>query len=106
MIGWILVGAAIGAVGITVLDKFWESIAQWLNNTAADVVGKYLGVGARKCMHRTVSTVTRVRSAIHNVSVIYAKKTPRDSFYERVTCQSDAPVYTIDKGVLNEIERT
>lgn len=105
MLGWVVLGMAIGAVAITVIDKFWESIAQWLNNTAADVVGRYLGYKARNYMHRAVSTVSRIRDNLHNTSIIYTKKTPRDSFYEKVTCEVDAPVYTVDKGVLNEIKK-
>lgn len=44
--GWFILGAlAMGAI-----TYFWDDIKNWLNNTAADVVQKYIGYDARRAM--------------------------------------------------------
>jgi uncharacterized membrane protein YeaQ/YmgE (transglycosylase-associated protein family) len=104
--GWVVVGAIAGAAAVTVINKFWEEIAYWLNNTAANAVGNVLGHNARNNMHRAVTTVGNIRNQlIHNTAVIYTKRNAMDSFYEKVTYDTTAPVYQIDKRVLNEIQK-
>lgn len=39
MIGWVIAGAVLGAALLTAIDRFWNDIAGWLNNTAANAVG-------------------------------------------------------------------
>lgn len=60
MIGWVIAGAVLGAVLLTAIDRFWNDIAGWLNNTAANAVEKVLGYDARKFMQRAVSNVTKL----------------------------------------------
>lgn len=105
MLGWFIAGAVAGAILVTVIDRFWDSIASWLNNTAANAVERVLGYDAKKFMQRAVVTVGRIRDKLHNTSVVYTKKTPRESFYTKVTYDVEAPVYQIDDEVLKEIER-
>lgn len=108
MIGWViagLVGVVLGATAVTMIDKFWDNIASWLNNTAADAVEKVLGQNARKNMHRAVITVGRLRDRIHNNAVVYAKQHITDSFYEKITYSADAPEYKVDEEVIAEIQK-
>lgn len=105
MIGWILLGALAGAVAVTVIDRFWESIAQWLNNTAANAVERVLGYNAKKNMHRAVTNISRVRDYLHNKTVVYAKENPMDSYFQKVTYETDAPVYQIDTEVVEEVKK-
>lgn len=101
IIGWIVVGAVIGAA----LTVFWDDIAQWLNNTAADAVERVLGYNAKKNMHRAVATISRIREKILNRTVIYAKENEKDSYYKKIMCETDAPVYQIDTEVLEKLEK-
>lgn len=103
-LGWIVLGAVVGAVAVTVIDLFWDDIATWLNNTAADAVGRVLGYNARNHMQRAVTVISRLRDKLHNKAIIYTKKTPMDSFYQKVTYETEAPVYQIDDEVLEEVE--
>ncbi|KAI4451132.1 hypothetical protein C823_005681 [Eubacterium plexicaudatum ASF492] len=105
MIGWFLLGALAGAVAITVIDRFWEDIAHWLNNTAANAVERVLGYNAKKNMHRAVTTISKVRDYLHNTTVVYTKENPMDSFLQKVTYETDAPVYQIDTEVVEEIKK-
>lgn len=43
VIGAVAAGLVVGAALVVVLNKFWDDIAYWLNNTAAEVVGRRLG---------------------------------------------------------------
>lgn len=104
MIGWFLLGALAGAVAITVIDKFWEDIAHWLNNTAANAVERVLGYNAKKNMHRAVTTISRVRDYLHNTTVVYTKENPLDMYFRKVTYETDAPVYQIDPEVVKEVK--
>lgn len=103
MIGWFLLGAAVGAVAITVIDRFWEDIAHWLNNTAANAVERVLGYNAKKNMHRAVTTISRVRDYLHNTTVVYTKENPADLYFQKVTYDTDAPVYQIDSKIIKEV---
>lgn len=105
MIGWFLLGALAGAVAITVIDRFWNEIAEWLNNTAANAVGRVLGYNAKKNMHRAVTTISKVRDYLHNTTVVYTKENPMDSYFQKVTYETDAPVYQIESEVIEEVEK-
>ena len=48
IIGWIVVGV----ISATFFITFWDDIKRWLNNSAADVVEKYLGYDARQFMFK------------------------------------------------------
>ena len=45
MLGWVVVGLIFACAA---LKYFWEDIAHWLNNTAADAVERRFGIDARK----------------------------------------------------------
>lgn len=105
MIGWVLAGIAIGALLGTAIVAFWDQIKSWLNNTAADFVERYLGYGARKRMHRAVSTIDRAISAIKNRTVIYTKRNNMDMMFDKVTMEAEAQPYEISTDVLRKIER-
>ncbi|WP_343346245.1 hypothetical protein [Terrisporobacter petrolearius] len=104
MIGWVALGAAAVTVGAFALVKFWDQIRMWLNNTAANAVERLLGYGARTRMHRAVATVDRVIDKIRNRVVVYTKKDELDTHYHKTTLEAEASVYSIDEGVLKNIE--
>jgi len=101
LLGWIVLISATTVL----LDKFWEEISNWLNHTAADVVERVLGYNAKKFMNRAVVKIGRIREIIHNTAIVYTKKQAMDSFYEKVTYETDAPVYKIDSKVIEEIKK-
>ena len=101
IIGWIVVGV----ISATFFITFWDDIKRWLNNSAADVVEKYLGYDARQFMFKAVSKIDKVLGKIRNRTVVYTKKNRLDNFYSKVTLEADAEPYEIDSRVLQEIEK-
>lgn len=104
VVAGVALGVVVGVALAVILDKFWDSIANWLNNTAADVVGRTLGYNARKNMQRAVVTVSRIRDKLRNHGVIYTKKNPMDSYFVKATYETEAPAYQVDEDILNEID--
>lgn len=99
--GFILVGALLtGALLI-----FWNDIKEWLNNTAADVVQRYIGYDARKAMQRAVCVADRVVNKIRTRSTVYYKKNRLDTYFDKVTLEATAPVYEFDDEVIEEIRQ-
>ena len=103
-----LVGAVL-VVGLTVLaaklvTKYWDDICYWLNNTAADVVQKYIGYDARKAMHKAVNKADRFMNKIRNVSKVYYRKDPFATYYDVVTMQNTAPTYEFDEEFIKTID--
>lgn len=105
MIGWIIAGAVFGAVIATAIDRFWNDIAGWLNNTAANAVEKVLGYDARKFMQRAVANVTKIHDKLHNSTVIYTRQSALDTHIHKVTLKSTAPVYEQENDVKELFER-
>ncbi len=105
MIGWIIAGAVIGGVLVAAMARFWDSIASWLNNTAANSVEKALGYNARKFMQRAVATVTKIHDRLFNSTVVYTKKDALDTHIHRVTITSNAPLYSQEDEVKEEFEK-
>lgn len=104
-VGWMLVGTTVGFLLYTAIDRFWNSIAGWLNNTAANAVEKVLGYNARVHMQRAVATVTRIRERLHNSTVVYSKRNALDTHLHKVTLSSTAPVYEQEQEVKELFER-
>lgn len=100
LVGWVLVGAVLTGA----LLYFWNDIRDWLNNTAANAVERALGYNARKTMQRAVCNVDRVVNNLRTRAVVYNKKNPLDTHYDRVMLEATAPVYEIDNEVLQKIE--
>ena len=86
------------------LKYFWEDIANWLNNVAADAVERKFGVNARRTMQRAVCKVTRIMNRIDNVARVFLK-TERAGYLRQVDLHATAPVYEVDEEVLQEINR-
>lgn len=93
MLGWLIAGAVIGAVLVTAIDRFWNDIAGWLNNTAANAVEKVLGYDAKRFMQRAVANVTKIHDRLHNKTVVYTRQSALDTHIHKVTLSSTAPVY-------------
>lgn len=99
-IGWVIVGAVLTGA----LLYFWNDIRDWLNNTAANAVERALGYNARKTMQRAVCRVDRIVNTLKTTAVVYNKKNPFDTHYDRVMLEATAPVYEIDTEVLDKIQ--
>lgn len=104
MMGWVIAAGVVFA--FLALRYFWEDIAAWLNNTAANAVERTLGYNAKRFMQRAVSRVTRLGNTLRNVTTVFTKKSTTEKIFHKVTLQSSAPVYEQDKDVLNELNRT
>lgn len=96
---WILAGAVLTGV----IATFWDDIRSWLNSVAADFVERHLGYGARQKMHRAVSKVNKLINKIKNTSVVYTKKNDLDTYFDKTTIVSEAPIYEIDNDIIEEI---
>lgn len=103
MVGWVIAAGIV--FGIVALKYFWEDIAQWLNNTAADAVERVLGYDAKKFMRKAVSRVTRVMNKLDNITTIFAKRNAKSTMLDKVTITVSAPAYEQDQDVLKELER-
>ncbi len=108
MIGWVIVGAIVGgmvlgAVALKLVEKFWDSIKDWLNNTAADVVQKYIGYDARRAMQKAVNKADRFMNKIRNVSQVYYRSDPLATHYDKVTMETSAPTYEFDEEFIKTI---
>lgn len=108
MIGWLVAGMVMGAVLITAIDRFWNEIAGWLNNTAANAVEKVLGYDARRFMQRAVANITKIHDKLHNKTVVYTRQSVLDTHIHKVTLGSTAPVHEQEEEikVLFEKENT
>ena len=104
MLGWIVVGIGVGLL-LTAIDRFWNDIAGWLNNTAANAVEKVLGYDARKFMQRAVANVTRIHDRLHNKTVVYTRQSALDTHIHKVTLSSTAPVYEQEEDVRELFEK-
>lgn len=101
IIGFIILGAIASACLIT----FWEGIRNWLNNTAANAVEKYLGYNARNFITKATSVIDKSMGMIRNKSIVYSKKNRLDTYYSKVTIEANADPKKIDTKVLRELEK-
>ena len=99
----LLIGAwvILGAIATGALITFWDKIASWLNNVAADVVEKSFGYSARNKMQRAVAKIDRVMDKIRNRSTIFVKENRLDTHYLKTEIEAD--VYDIDSKIIDEI---
>lgn len=104
MLGWIVVGV-VGALLLTAIDRFWNDIAGWLNNSATNAVEKVLGYDARKFMHKAVANITKMHDRLQNKSVIYTRQSALDTHIQKVTLSSTAPVYEQEDDVKDLFEK-
>lgn len=103
--GFVLAAAA-ATLLTTAVIAFWNDIKDWLNNTAANVVQKYIGYDARQAMQKAVCKADRVMNKVRNVSEVYYKKNRLDTYYDKVTMETEAPAYEINQEVLDEIAKS
>ena len=101
----LLIGAwvILGAIAAGALITFWDKIASWLTNVAADVVEEAFGYPARNKMHRAVAKIDRVMDKIRNKSTIFVKENRLDTHYLKTEIEAEADVYDIDSKVIDEI---
>jgi hypothetical protein len=87
------------------IHGFCCTVKDWLNNVAADAVERVFGYGARNFMHRAIAKIDRVIDKVRNRSTIYTKKNNLDTHFLKTEIISEAPVYEIDREVLDEIKK-
>ena len=105
VLGAIILGVALGAVALKLVTKYWENIRDWLNNTAANVVQKYLGYDARKALQKAVCKTDRVMSKIRNRSIVYYLSSPLATHYDKVTMEATASTFDFEKEFLDAVEK-
>lgn len=99
--GWVI-AAGIVIASLTVLH-FWEDIASWLNNVAANAVERKFGINARKLMQKAVCRITRVMDKINNVARVFLKA-DRTGFLRQIDIKATAPIYELDEDVRKELD--
>ena len=100
-LGWFVIGMFAGAVALTAIDIFWNNIAQWLNNAAADAVERVLRNNARKHMERAIARVSKIRDKLHNITNVYTRQSALDTHVQKVTLESSAPLYEQEQEVID-----
>lgn len=100
-LGWVILGAVLTGA----LLRFWDDIRAWLNNTAANVVQRYIGYDARKAMQRAVCVADRVMNKLRNTSKIYYKKNAMDDYLDVVTVRTSAPIYEFDEEIQEKLSK-
>jgi hypothetical protein len=99
--------AAVGALLVGILARYWEDIRRWLNTTAADAVERALGYEARRNMHMAVSVADRVfrmfqgRAVATNVSTVFTLNA--DNTYGKVQMLNNIPAEELGQEYLNEM---
>lgn len=100
LIGAWVIGSFIAAGA---LITFWDNIASWLNNVAADVVEEAFGYSARNKMQRAVAKIDGVMDKIRNRSTIFVKENRLDTHYLKTEIEAEADVYDVDSKIIDEI---
>ena len=100
LIGAWVIGSVIAAGA---LITFWDKIASWLNNVAADVVEEAFGYSARNKMQRAVAKIDRVMDKIRNRSTIFVKENRLETHYLKTEIEAEADVYDVDSKIIDEI---
>ena len=103
----LLIGAWIlgGIIAAGALVTFWDNIANWLNQVAADVVEEKFGYSAREKMQKAITKIDRFMDKVRNRSTIFLKEDPLDTYYLRTEIEAEADVYEIDHKVIEEIKK-
>lgn len=97
-LGWILVGA----VASTLLVRYWDSVRAWLNTTAADFVGRYLGYDARSRMQQAVVLVDRFMGKIRQRTTL-TTLTPDGAALDEVEVETLYHEHEIDQALLQQL---
>ena len=106
MLEFIILAAALIGLG-AVLRVYWDRIRNWLNNSAADVVEKALGLKARKAMFKAVSVADRVfrvfnnRPVATNISTVFSKMS--NDTYEKVQMINNIPAEELGNEYMEEM---
>lgn len=100
-LGWILLGAVVGAA----LIAFWDSIKHWLDTVAADWVERKLGYGARNRMQKAVAMVNRVMQKVRNRAIIYTKRYANDLYFDKTTIVCETGIENIEEDVRQELAK-
>lgn len=103
VLGAIAVIAGVSTLVMLLVKNFWEDIKDWLNNTAADAVQKYIGYDARRALQKAVNKADRVMDKIRNVSQVYYRSDPLATHYDKVTIEVTAPTYEFDDEFIKTI---
>ena len=100
--GLFILGAVLGGAALV---HFWEDIKNWLNTVAADAVEKMFGYNARQNMHKAVAIVDRVMNKIKNTSVVYSKKSPTSTYFDKTTIKAETGIENVEEDVLRELQK-
>ena len=95
----------IGALflGSAALVRFWDDIKNWLNNVAADAVERNFGYSARQNIQKAVAVVDLLVSKIRNKSIVYSKKSPTDTYFDKTTITAETGIQNVEEDVKREL---
>lgn len=98
LLGWILVGTVASAL----LIRYWDTVRDWLNTTAADFVGRYLGYDARSRMQQAVVIVDRFMGKVRQRTTLMTL-TPDGTALDEVEVETLYHEHEIDQALLHEL---
>lgn len=99
--GWVIAAGIV--IASLVVRHFWEDIAAWLNNVAANAVERKFGINAKKLMQKAVCRVTRVMDKINNVARVFLKA-DKTGYLRQIDIKATAPIYELDEDVRQELD--
>ena len=97
---FLILGALAGGAALV---HFWDDIKDWLNHVAGDAVEKMFGYQARQNIHKAIAIIDRVVSKIKNTSIIYSKKSPTATYFDKTTVTAETGVQNVEADVLKEL---
>ena len=100
--GLFILGAIMGGAALV---AFWDDIKNWLNTVAADAVEKTFGYSARQNIHKAVAVVDKIIDKIKNNSVVYSKKSPTSTYFDKTTITAETGIENIEEDVLKELNK-
>ena len=99
---FLIVGAIMGGAALV---HFWDDIKNWLNQVAGDAVERLFGYQARQNIHKAVAIIDRVVNKIKNTSVIYSKKSPTATYFDKTTVTAETGIQNVEADVLKELSK-
>lgn len=109
----LLTSLLIGAVLAAGVVAYWDKIKTWLNSVFVDAIERTLGYSARNTAQRAIAVVDRLVDKLRNTSVVYSKKSPTATYFDKTTIISEAGIYDVEEDMRkflsennNHVERT
>lgn len=101
----ILTSLLFGAVLAAGVIAYWDKIKKWLNSVFVDAIERSLGYSARNAAQRAIAVVDRLMDKVRNTSVVYSKKSPSDTYFDKTTLVCEANVLDVEDDMIKELRK-